>query len=275
MFKDVIEFIQGVYKTTGVIPLHEPKFIGNEKKYLNKCIDSTFVSTVGRFVDQFENDIAKYTGAKYAVSCVNGTSALQLSLRLAGVRPGDEVIVPTLTFIAPVNAIAYNGAEPVFMDANEYFNIDSEKTIEFIKQETVFKDGFTINKATNKRITAIIPVHVWGNACWLDDLLPLCGERNIIVVEEGSIPFGIGAEILSSIVEAIGAANIYDEKMREALQSWTEADSVLEIQDMILQQTINDETGNWQISVLMTSDTHLFSCSVLGEGENISGSAAL
>jgi len=121
---------------------------------------------------------------------LNGTSALQVSLRLAGVEPDDEVIVPTLTFIAPINAIAYNGAKAVFMDADEYYNIDSNKTIEFIKNETVFKDGFTYNKSTNKKISAIIPVHVWGNAVQLEELVPLCKKRNIAVVEDASESLG-------------------------------------------------------------------------------------
>ena len=119
-------------------------------QYVKECIDTEWVSSAGKYVDLFEKKIAKYTDAKYAVACVNGTSALQVSLRLAGVQPGDEVIVPTLTFIAPINAIVYNGATPVFMDADEYYNIDAEKTIEFINNETLFKNGFTYNKKTNR-----------------------------------------------------------------------------------------------------------------------------
>ena len=134
------------------IPLSVPSLKGNEWKYMKECIDTEWVSSAGKYVDLFEEKIAEYTGSKYAIACVNGTSALQVSLRLAGVEPDNEVIVPTLTFIAPINAIAYNGAKAVFMDADEYYNIDSNKTIEFIKNETVFKDGFTYNKSTNKKI---------------------------------------------------------------------------------------------------------------------------
>ena len=141
-------------------------------------------------MDLFEKKIAEYTGAKYSVACVNGTSALQVSLHLAGVQTGDEVIVPTLTFIAPVNAVAYNGASPVFMDADNYYNIDAEKTIEFINKETVFKDGFTFNKTTKKRVSAIIPVHVWGNAAWIDELVTLCQQRNIAIVEDAAESMG-------------------------------------------------------------------------------------
>ena len=142
------------------IPLSVPILKGNEWKYIKECLDTEWVSSVGKYVNLFEQKIAEYTGTRFAIACVNGTSALQVSLKLAGVQPGDEVIVPTLTFIAPVNAVAYNCASPLLMDADEYCNIDTEKTSEFIKHETVFKDGFTCNKKTGKRITAIVPVHV-------------------------------------------------------------------------------------------------------------------
>lgn len=172
------------------IPLSVPSLKGNEWKYVKECIDTEWVSSAGKYVDLFEQKIAEYTGSKYAIACVNGTAALQVSLRLADVEPGDEVIVPTLTFIAPVNAVAYNGAGPVFMDADQYYNIDSEKTISFIQRETVFKNGYSYNKKTNKRVSAIVPVHVWGNAVCLDELVPLCEERNISVVEDASESLG-------------------------------------------------------------------------------------
>lgn len=172
------------------IPLSVPSFKGNEWKYVKECLDTEWVSSAGKYVDLFEQKIAEYTGSKYAVACVNGTSALQVSLRLVGVEAGDDVIVPTLTFIAPVNAVAYSGASPIFMDSDEYYNIDAEKTIQFIKEETVFKNGFSYNKTNQVRISAIIPVHVWGNANWLDELMPLCQERNIAVVEDASEGLG-------------------------------------------------------------------------------------
>ena len=172
------------------IPLSIPSLNGNEMQYVKECIDTEWVSSAGKYVDLFEQKIAEYTGSKYAIACMNGTAAIQVSLRLAGVEPGDEVIVPTLTFIAPVNAIAYNGASPIFMDADKYYNIDAEKTIEFIKNETVFKNGFTYNKKTNNKITAIIPVHVWGNACWLDELFEFCNKQNIALVEDACESLG-------------------------------------------------------------------------------------
>ena len=183
--KLTIKFLMDSY-----IPISVPSFQGNEWKYVKECLDLEWVSSAGKYVELFEQKIADYTGAKYAVACVNGTAALQVSLRLAGVEPGDEVIVPTLTFIAPVNTITYNGANPVFMDADDFYNIDADKTNEFIVHETVFKNGFTRNKTTNKRITAIVPVHVWGNAASLDELISLCEERNINVVEDASESLG-------------------------------------------------------------------------------------
>ena len=173
-----------------MIPLSAPSLKGNEWKYVKECIDTEWVSSAGKYVELFEKNIAEYTGSKYAIACMNGTAAIQLSLRLAGVEAGDEVIVSTLTFIAPVNAITYNNAKPIFLDADKYYNLDSEKTIQFIKNETVFKNGFTYNKKTNNRITAIIPVHVWGNACWLDELIEFCNKQNIAVLEDASESLG-------------------------------------------------------------------------------------
>ena len=172
------------------IPLSVPSLNGNELQYVKECIDTEWVSSAGKYVELFEKNIAEYTGSKYAIACMNGTAAIQLSLRLAGVEAGDEVIVSTLTFIASVNAITYNNAIPIFMDADKYYNLDSEKTIQFIKNETVFKNGFTYNKKTNNRITAIIPVHVWGNACWLDELIEFCNKQNIAVLEDASESLG-------------------------------------------------------------------------------------
>ena len=172
------------------IPLSVPSLQGNEWKYVKECIDTEWISSAGKYVELFEEKIAKNTGAKYVVACVNGTSALQVSLQLAGVVTDDEVIVPSLTFIAPINAVSYNGANPVFMDADKYYNMDAEKTVQFINNETEFNNGYTYNKITNKRISAIIQVHVWGNAAWLDELVLLCEERNITVVEDASESLG-------------------------------------------------------------------------------------
>ncbi len=173
-----------------MIPLSIPHIAGNEWKYIKECLDSGWVSSVGKYVDEFENRICSFTGANYAIACTNGSAALQTALRLVGVLPNDEVIVPTVTFIAPVNAVRYAGAEPVFMDCDRYYNIDVEKTIEFIKNETLFITGQSINKLTKRRISALVPVHIFGNAVNLEPLISICKERNIKVVEDAAESIG-------------------------------------------------------------------------------------
>jgi perosamine synthetase len=173
-----------------MIGLHEPYIAGNEWKYVKECLDTGWVSSAGSYVSKFEKNIAKYTGSKYAVAFVNGTSALQLGLKLAGVISDDEVIVPSITFIAPINAVKYNLANPIFMDSDNFFNIDIDKTIDFIDNQTIFKNGHTYNKLTKKRISAIIPVHIFGNAVYLDELNDVCKERNIKIVEDASESLG-------------------------------------------------------------------------------------
>ncbi len=173
-----------------MIPLSVPNICGNEWKYVKDCLDTEWVSSAGQYVDLFEKKISQYSGSKYAIACVNGTSALQVSLRLLGVKVDDEVIIPTLTFIAPVNSIRYNNAYPIFMDVDDFYNIDSQKTIDFIKKETFFSKGFSYNKKTKRRISAIIPIHMWGNAAQLDDLIIVCRDRNIRVLEDASESLG-------------------------------------------------------------------------------------
>ncbi|CAN5667232.1 LegC family aminotransferase [soil metagenome] len=173
-----------------MIPLSIPEISGNEWKYVKECLDTNWVSSAGKYVDLFEKSICDFTGARFAIACVNGTAALHISLLLSNVKSGDEVIVPTLTFIAPVNAVKYCGAEPVFMDCDNHYNIDSEKTIEFLKHETEMYEGKCINKSSGKTISAIIPVHVFGNAVWLDDLIFECEKRNISVVEDATESLG-------------------------------------------------------------------------------------
>lgn len=175
---------------TSHISLHEPSITGNEWTYVKECLDTNWVSSAGKYVEKFEMQIAEYTGAKHAIACVNGTAALQISLRLSGVHSGCEVIVPALTFIAPINAVHYNGADPIFMDADQHFNLDIQKTIQFINEETQFKNEFTYNKKTGKQIVAVVPVHVWGNAVWMDELVQLCNERNIEIIEDASESLG-------------------------------------------------------------------------------------
>ena len=195
-----------------IIPLSVPSIQGNEWKYVKECLDTEWVSSAGKYVELFEKKITEYTGVKYAIACVNGTSALHISLILAGVKPNDEVLVPTITFIAPINAVNYCKAYSVFMDADKYYNLDTRKTIEFIRNETKLVNDepsiastgqknqklkitnnraqITINKKTGRKISAIIPVHVFGNAVWLDELYEVCKERNIKIIEDASESIG-------------------------------------------------------------------------------------
>tara|TARA_Y100000768_G_scaffold388524_1_gene384956 strand:+ start:4268 stop:5413 length:1146 start_codon:yes stop_codon:yes gene_type:complete len=172
------------------IPLSEPDFLGNEKKYLNNCIDSGWVSSAGTYVDKFEKSIAKYVGVEHAISIVNGTSAIYLALKIAGVEPENEVIAPTLTFIAPINAISYLGAKPIFMDSDSFFNINIEKTIDFLKTKVSYKNGLNYNKNTGNVIKAILPVHVFGTTIDLSDLIEICLDRGIKVIEDASESLG-------------------------------------------------------------------------------------
>jgi perosamine synthetase len=173
-----------------MIPLSVPSLKGNEWHYVKECLDTEWVSTAGKYVEKFEKDFCDFTGASRAVACVNGTAALQVALRVVGVLPGDEVIVPTLTFIATANSVRYLGADPVFMDCDDYYNIDIEKTTEFLKGETETRLGATYNKRTGRRIAAIMPVHIFGNAVRMDELVALCRDRNIRVVEDATESLG-------------------------------------------------------------------------------------
>ena len=177
-----------------MIKLHEPFIRGNEWRYVKNCLDTGWVSSAGKYVDLFEKKIAKYTGSKYAIACINGTAALQISLKLVGVGKDEEVIVPSMTFIAPVNAISYNNAKPIFMDNNKYYTIDINKTLEFLNKETRTiqrnKLSITVNKKTGKRIAALIVVHLFGNAARLDELIDLCKKKNIPLIEDSAESIG-------------------------------------------------------------------------------------
>ncbi len=173
-----------------MIPLSVPCFRGNEWAYVRECLDTGWVSSAGKYVEVFERNICAATGAKYAIACASGTAALHVALRVAGVMPGDEVIVPTLTFIAPVNAVRYLQAEPVFMDCDDFYNMDAEKTLAFLAEETEQRDGHAFHVKTGRRIAAAIPVHVFGNAADLAALSEACRTRNIRIVEDASESLG-------------------------------------------------------------------------------------
>lgn len=191
MYQETVEFIQDVFKTKSFIPLHEPRFLGNEKMYLNECIDSTFVSSVGKFVDKFEELIAKYTGAKYAVATSNGTSALHISLLLSGVEPGDEVITQPLTFVATCNAIDYCHAKPIFIDVDKQtMGLSPQALEQFLNTETTQINGKCMNNTTGKVIRACVPMHTFGHACKIDEISQICERHNITLVEDAAESLG-------------------------------------------------------------------------------------
>lgn len=172
------------------IGIHEPVFIGNEKKYLLECIRSNWVSNKGKFLNLFEKKIKNLTKSKYVIPVLNGTIGLHISMIVCGVKENDEVIVPSISFISPINAIKYVGADPIFMDVDANCNIDQDKCIDFIKNETFFKNKKTFNKKTKKRIRALVIIHCFGNAANFSKLLPLCKRRNIKIIEDAAESLG-------------------------------------------------------------------------------------
>ncbi len=175
----------------GRVVLHEPTFQGNEWSYLKECLDSTFVSSVGKFVDRFESELATYTGSKYAVAVVNGTAALHMALKIAGVLAGDEVLVPSLTFIATANAVEYCGAVPHFVDSEiTTLGIDTVRLREYLLGNTQQSGGLCINQATGKVIRALVPMHTFGHPSDLDGLLAIAKDFNIAIVEDAAESLG-------------------------------------------------------------------------------------
>jgi aminotransferase in exopolysaccharide biosynthesis len=186
-----IDFIRNLYGTKEFIPLHVPKFRGNEKQYLNECIDTTFVSSVGKFVDRFEEMVADYTGAGKAVVCVNGTNALHIAMMLVGVERNDEVITQALTFIATCNAISYIGAYPVFIDVDkDTMGLSPEAIEKWLSENTVIKDHQCYNRNTGRRIKACIPMHTFGHPVHLDELMEVCERYHLELVEDAAESLG-------------------------------------------------------------------------------------
>ena len=187
---EVIVAIQGVIGDEGA-SLHEPRFEGNEWVYLKECLDSTFVSSVGKFVDRFEADLVDYTGAKHAIAVVNGTAALHIALKLSGVISGDEVLLPALTFVATANAVTYCNAVPHFVDSeDDSLGIDSTKLREYLVNHTKQRAGQCVNKLTGRVIRAIVPMHTFGHPSDLDGLLALARDFNIVLVEDAAESLG-------------------------------------------------------------------------------------
>ncbi len=192
MYNDVIAFIRQTFRTPeDFIPLHAPYFGGNEKKYLLDTIDSTFVSSVGAYVNRFEEMMAEITGAKYAVAMTNGTTALQLALIVAGVAQGEEVITQPLTFVATANAITHAGAVPVFIDVDkDTMGMSATALASFLSRHAVIKNGQTYNKDTGKRIAACVPMHTFGFPCRIDDIAAVCKAYNIALIEDAAESLG-------------------------------------------------------------------------------------
>lgn len=190
-YTEIISFIQSIYKTNEFIPLHAPAFNGNEKNYVLETIESTFVSSVGKFVDKFEEVIKEYTGAKFAIATVNGTAALHMSLILAGVKKDDLVITQALSFIATCNAISYLNAEPVFIDIDkETLGMSPEAFEEFLKKNTYQKDGFCYHTTSKRRISACVPMHTFGHPAKIELIAKICSEYNIVLVEDAAESIG-------------------------------------------------------------------------------------
>ena len=184
-------FEPGVPMADGGIPLCIPEIRGKEWEYVKQCLDTNFVSSVGPFVDRFERELATYTGAKFGVATSTGTAALHIALLVTGIQPDDEVLVSTLTFIAPVNAIRYVGAWPVFIDAEpDYWQMDPQKVVDFLEKECSWKDNELRNKLTGRRIKAIMPVHLLGHPVDMDPILDAAHKFNLIVIEDATESLG-------------------------------------------------------------------------------------
>ncbi|MCL4482853.1 MAG: DegT/DnrJ/EryC1/StrS family aminotransferase, partial [Bacteroidetes bacterium] len=201
----LVDFIRSTFhEPTEFIPLHDPRFIGNEKKYLAECIDSNFVSSVGEFVGRFERMCAEYTRSKYAVAAMNGTAALHIALLLAGVQRDDEVITQALTFIATANAISYTGAKPVFIDVDKETMGLSPSALESWLQDNIEmrslspspllplsrSSSFPFNKRTGRRIAACVPMHTFGHPAKLTELQGVCARYNIPLIEDAAESLG-------------------------------------------------------------------------------------
>tara|TARA_B100000035_G_C21035398_1_gene570649 strand:+ start:677 stop:1828 length:1152 start_codon:yes stop_codon:yes gene_type:complete len=173
------------------IPLHRPLFKGNEKKYLDECIDTNFVSSVGKRVEEFEKKFANLTGSKYAIATVNGTNALYIAIKVAGIKYGDEIISQALTFVATCNAIAYSGANPIFIDVDKDTLGMSPTALEnFLKKNADRHTRGSYNKQTGKKIAACIPMHSYGFPCRIKEISDICSEWGITVIEDAAESLG-------------------------------------------------------------------------------------
>jgi perosamine synthetase len=207
-FKETITFIQNQFNSKDFIPLHQPIFVGNEKKYLLETIDTSFVSSVGAFVDQFEEMMTVITKTKKAVAVVNGTSGIQVALRLVGVKNRDEVITQALTFVATVNAIAYNGASPIFLDVDmDTMGLSPKAVGEFLEVFGELREEGCYNKKTGKKISACLPMHTFGFPIHMDELKAICDAWNIPIVEDAAE--SLGSEYKNKPTGSIGDLGVF------------------------------------------------------------------
>ena len=207
-YSKIIDFIRIQFPSKDFIPLHEPIFRGNEKSYVLETINSTFVSSVGVYVDKFEFMMAELTKTNKAVAVVNGTSALQVALRLSGVGFGDEVITQALTFIATINAIIYNGASPVFLDVDlDTMGLSPKSVNAFLEDNGEMREGVCYNKKSNKKIAACMPMHTFGFPVHLDELIAVCNKWNIPVVEDAAE--SIGSEFNGKPTGSFGKLGVF------------------------------------------------------------------
>ncbi len=185
LFPSIVNFIKAIYPGENPVPLHAPRFVGNEKKYVLDAIDSTFVSSVGEYVDRFENMLCDITGANYSVAVVNGTAALHTALMLLGVKKDDLVITQPLSFVATANAIAYCGAEPLFVDVDKNnLGLNPEALESFLIENAILKNKECVIKTNGIKISACLPVHVFGHPCRIDHIIDICDRYHIPVIED-------------------------------------------------------------------------------------------
>jgi len=194
MFEEISTFIRDLFQTKDFIPLHEPSFSGKEKEFLIECIDSTFVSSVGKFVDRFESEIEEFTGAKNAIAVVNGTQALFVSLLLSGASSNTEVITQSLTFIATANAIHYTGAQPIFVDVDETMGLSPVALRLFLETKTFQKNQLCWSSESGKQIVACVPMHTLGHPCKIREIQQICEEFHLTLVEDSAESLGSYAD---------------------------------------------------------------------------------
>ena len=190
-FDEIVSIVKHRFKNQTSIPLHEPCFIGNEKKYLNSCIDSSYVSSVGEFVSSLEKEISSYTGSNYGIATVNGTSALSIALKAVGVKETDEVITQALTFVATANAIVYNGAKPIFVDVDiDTMGLSPTALENFLIENAIIRENHCYNKISGNKISACVPMHTFGFPARIEEIVSICKKWFIPIIEDSAEALG-------------------------------------------------------------------------------------